>query len=69
MEKTETNNSINQEQKSNLKIQSFDISLKEKLFSIEISIDEKKKIFYLKVMKNQMFLNSFTKTFIIQKNY
>ena len=41
MEKTETNNSINQEQKSNLKIQSFDISLKEKLFSIEISIDEK----------------------------
>lgn len=42
MEKTETNNSINQEQKSNLKIQSFDISLKEKLFSIEISIDEKK---------------------------
>ena len=41
MEKTETNNSINQEQKSNLKIQSFDISLEEKLFSIEISIDEK----------------------------
>ena len=35
MDKTETNN-------SNIKYQSFDISLKEKLFSIEISIDEKK---------------------------
>ena len=41
MDKTETNN-------SNIKYQSFDISLKEKLFSIEISIDEKKELISFK---------------------
>ena len=41
MDSEANNNSANKEQKITLKYQSFDISIKEKIFSIEISTDEK----------------------------